>query len=138
MRRDNLHLTLVFLGDVAREKIPQLEAVAGHRNGAGFGLEFGTTGYWRHNRIVWAAPHATPEPMHGLVTALEQALDRAGFNFDRRPYAPHITLIRDARAPAVLPPLAFDWPVGDFALVESARSAQGAAYRVLVSWPLQR
>jgi len=136
MRRDNLHLTLVFLGAVAREKIPQLEAVAGHQNGAGFGLEFGATGYWRHNRIVWAAPHATPEPMRGLVSGLEQALERAGFDFDRRSYVPHITLIRDTRAPAVLPPLAFDWPVRDFALVESARDERSMVYRVIAQWPL--
>jgi 2'-5' RNA ligase len=144
VRRDNLHLTLVFLGDVAREKIPQLEAIAGQQSGAGFDLEFGATGYWRRNRIVWAAPLATPGPLRDLVAALEQALQQAGFAFDRRSYknehkneyAPHLTLIRDARAPATLPPLAFDWPVGDFALVESARGARGAEYRVLARWPL--
>ncbi len=139
VHRDNLHLTLVFLGDVARAKIPQLEAMAGQLHGAGFGLEFGATGYWRRNRIVWAAPLATPGPLRGLVAALEQALQQAGFAFDRHghknEYVPHLTLIRDARAPAALPPLAFDWPVDDFALVESAR---GAEYRVLARWPLHR
>lgn len=140
VRRDNLHLTLVFLGDVAREKIPQLEAIAGQQSGAGFGLEFGATGYWRRNRIVWAAPFSTPDPLRELVVALEQALQQAGFAFDRRShkneYVPHLTLIRDARAPAMPPPLAFDWPVDDFALVESARGARGAEYRVLARWPL--
>ena len=137
MRRDNLHLTLVFLGNVAREKIPRLEVIAAQQRGAGFDLAFGVTGYWRHNRIVWAAPHTTPEPLHGLVGGLEQALGQAGFEFDRRSYSPHLTLLRDARAPAALPPLVFGWPVRDFALVESARGTRGSEYRVLTRWPLR-
>ena len=138
MRRENLHLTLVFLGNVAREKIPQLDVIAGQQSGTAFDLEFGATGYWRHNRLAWAAPHSTPEPLRELVAALEHALRQAGFRLDRRPYAPHMTLIRDARAPATLPPLAFDWPVRDFALLESVRGAQGPAYRILAQWALER
>ena len=135
MRRDNLHLTLVFLGNVARESIPQLEAIAQRQSGAGFDLNFGVTGYWRHNRIVWAAPAAAPAALSDLVATLERALKTDGFKFDARTYVPHITLVRDARAPAVLPPLAFAWPVRDFALIESARGVKGAEYRVLVRWP---
>ena len=131
VHRDNLHLTLVFLGSVAREKLPQLEHIARQQHGAAFDLAFGATGYWRHNRIVWAAPQATPELLRDLVAALEVSLEPAGFKFDRRPYVPHMTLIRDARMPAILPRLAFAWPVADFALVESARGAKGPEYRVL-------
>ena len=136
VQRDNLHLTLMFLGNVAREKIPQLEALAARQRSAGFDFKFGATGYWRHNRIVWAAPLSTPETLHELVAALELALQQAGFKFNQRPYAPHLTLIRDAHAPATLPPFALDWPVRDFVLVESARGGQGPAYRVLARWAL--
>jgi 2'-5' RNA ligase len=136
MRRDNLHLTLVFLGDVAREKIPALEALAARIRGESFGLEFGVTAYWRHNRIAYAAPHETPDALRRLVAAIKQSLGDAQFAYDRRPYMPHITLIRDARAPAALPSLEFDWRVPDFALIESARDAMGVAYRVRARWPL--
>lgn len=138
MRRDNLHLTLVFLGSVAREKIPALETLARQLHGDAFALSFGATGYWRRNRIVYAAPQATTAQLRALVTALEQALTNAQFAFDQRPYVPHMTLIRDARAPATLLPLAFDWPVADFALIESAHEARGIAYRVLARWALER
>jgi len=133
MRRDNLHLTLVFLGNVARQKIPQLEALAQRQRGVSFSLEFGTAGYWRHNRIVWAAPVAAPEPLSNLVAVLERELKSEGFSFDRRPYVPHITLLRNARPLAAPLPLAFDWRIDDFALVESARG-----YRVLARWALER
>jgi RNA 2',3'-cyclic 3'-phosphodiesterase len=138
MRRDNLHLTLVFLGDVARAEIPQLEALAQRRRSAGFDLKFGVTGWWRHNRIIWAAPAATPESLRELVAALERALKFEGFKFDLRSYVPHITLVRDACAPTALPPLAFDWQVGEFALVECARGARGHEYRVLARRALER
>jgi 2'-5' RNA ligase len=134
MRRDSLHLTLVFLGDTPLEKIPQLTAIAESQPWNAFDLEFGTIDYWKHNRIVWAAPHAVPQPLQDLVAALESALSGADFAFDRRPYVPHVTLIRDAGSPAAPPTLTFDWPVRDFTLVEAVRDERGAAYRVLARW----
>jgi 2'-5' RNA ligase len=136
MRRDNLHQTLAFVGSVADAKIAGLEAVAGRIQAAPFELEFGITGYWPHNRIVWAAPVTTPAPLTGLVAALEQGLAQSGFDFDRRPYAAHITLVRDARAPGSLPAPRFAWSVLDFVLVESGRGPQGVEYRVVARWPL--
>ena len=156
IRLDHLHLTLVFLGNVARARFSQLEAIAQEQCGIGFNLEFGNTGYWRHNRIVWAAPISVPEPLRELVAELKRSLRQGGIQFDRRiyknkhkhdhttghttedknEYGPHITLIRDARAPAALPMADFGWRVTDFALIESARGANGAEYRVLGRWPL--
>lgn len=148
IRPDHLHLTLVFLGNVARARTSQLDAIAEQQCGAGFNLEFGQAGYWRHNRIVWAAPISIPEPLRELVAALERSLRQAGIQFDRRvhkneqknehknEYVPHITLIRNARAPAAFPMPEFGWRVSDFALIESARGAKGAEYRVLARWPL--
>ena len=50
----------------------------------------------------------------------------AGIEYDDRPYHAHVTLVRDARAPAVLPSLRFDWLVREFALIESGRDPRGA------------
>jgi RNA 2',3'-cyclic 3'-phosphodiesterase len=136
MRRTNLHQTLVFLGTVADARVARAEAAAAGINAPPFKLEFGTTGYWRRNRIIWAAPDATPQPLSALVDALEDRLAQAGFGFDRRPYSAHVTLVRDARAPTLLPPMRFDWPVREFALVESGRDPHGVAYRVIARWPL--
>jgi RNA 2',3'-cyclic 3'-phosphodiesterase len=136
MRRANLHQTLVFVGTVADDGIASVKAAAAGINAPPFNLEFGSTGYWRHNRIIWAAPAATPLPLTALVGALEAGLARAGIDFDRRLYSPHVTLVRDARAPTSLPPMCFDWPARDFVLVESGRDSSGVAYRVIARWPL--
>lgn len=136
MRRANLHQTLVFVGTVADAQLVRVKAAAAGITVSPFKLDFGTTGYWRHNRIIWAAPAATPQPLAALVAALEAGLSCAGIDFDHRPYSPHVTLVRDARASAPLPELKFEWHLRDFALVESGRDASGVAYRVIARWPL--
>jgi 2'-5' RNA ligase len=136
MRRENLHQTLVFIGNVAAARIAELEMAAGRVVATTFTLEFGVTDYWRHNRIIWAGPLALPEPLAQLVNALERELERGGFDFDRRPYAAHVTLVRDVRAPVAVPVSAFNWPVREFVLAESARGASGVEYRAVARWPL--
>jgi len=130
MRRENVHLTLVFVGDVAVERLGELKSVAGTISGSSFELVLDRLGYWRHNRIVWASPATVPEALRELVSSLEGRLQQAGFEIDQRPYAPHITLLRDARAPGLPAPLHLDWPVGDFVLVESVPGPRGTDYVV--------
>jgi 2'-5' RNA ligase len=93
--------------------------------------------YWRHNRILWAGTANIPEALQVLVAQLQDALAGADFKFDRRPYVPHITLLRNARqAPAADRSPAVSWPVESFALMESAPRERGREYRVLRRWPL--
>lgn len=136
MRRENLHLTLVFVGDIPVGRLEELRSTAGAVSAAPFELVLDQLGYWRHNRIVWASPLTVPGPLRELVAGLEGGLTQAGFEFDQRPYAPHITLLRDARAPRLLPALGVPWSALDFALVQSARDAYGSRYEVLARWPL--
>lgn len=133
----NIHLTLVFLGNLPRDRLAVLEAIAPKVQGHRFTLKVDRLEYWRHNRILWAGTRDTPEALQALVTRLQDALAGADFKFDRRPYVPHITLLRNARGAPVdnhLP--AVEWPVEDFALVESAPRERGRVYQVLRSWPL--
>ena len=135
----NIHLTLVFLGDLLREHLPALERIASTTRGHRFALTVDHLEFWRHNRILWAGATSCPQALQALVAQLQDALAGAKFRFDRRPYVPHVTLLRNARrAPAQdhCPEVA--WPVDAFALVESAAHAGGRAYQVLRSWPLDR
>ena len=136
MRRENLHQTVVFVGTVADSALPALKAAGASLDLPAFTLQFGRIRYWRHNRIVWAAPLVTPEPLGNLVKALEARIAAAGIDYDHRDYQPHVTLIRDARSPADLTPLDFEWRVRDFTLIESAHDGRGVIYRVIARWPL--
>lgn len=133
----NIHLTLVFLGNVERAFQPRLEALAAAVTASRFELRVGRVAYWRHNRIVWAGVEESPEALRALVARLEQALAGVGWRLDQRPYSPHITLLRNARrAPAADHASAVTWPVADFALVESVQRERARAYAVLRKWPL--
>ena len=136
MRRENLHQTVVFVGNVGDPELPSLKAAAASLDLPAFTLQFGRMRYWRHNRIVWAAPLATPESLGRLVKALEARMAAAGIEYDRRDYQPHITLIRDARSPAEFMPLDFEWRVNDFTLIESAHDGRRVNYGVIARWPL--
>ncbi len=69
--------------------------------------------------------------------ALQNAQRACGLMPEARPFAAHLTLLRDQpRRP--LPPLATPlvWPVSAFHLAESITRPEGAQYRRLASWPL--
>jgi len=133
----NIHLTLVFLGNVERSRMARIEEIAAAVTAPSFELNVDRVEYWRHNRIVWAGVEHSPEALAALVARLAQPLTSEGFRFDERPYVPHITLLRDARRPppaAAVPAVA--WPVARFALVESAPRERGRVYEVVREWPL--
>ncbi len=133
----HIHLTLAFLGDVAHVRLAELETLAAGIKAPRFDLEVDHVEYWRHNRVLWAGVARCPDALQSLVERLERDLSSAGFRLDRRPYAPHVTLLRNARrAPADVTMRSIAWPVTGFALVESVLRDKGRAYQVLREWPL--
>jgi 2'-5' RNA ligase len=133
----NIHLTLVFLGDVERASLPRIEALARAVVASRFDLNVDRIQYWRHNRIVWAGVTRCPPAALALVEQLEAGVADAGMRVERRPYVPHVTLLRDAlRSPADAAVPAIAWPVDRFALVESVQRDRGRVYEPLREWPL--
>lgn len=133
MRGDNLHATLVFLGEVAEPRLEALQLAAQETPFAAFELSWTGAHYWGHNHIVYAAPQEVPTHLSELVDELERSLRRHRFRFEQRPYKPHVTLLRHTRwSDAGLPAMpAVRWRVRGFALVHSTSDEQGARYEVL-------
>jgi 2'-5' RNA ligase len=135
--RDDLHVTLVFLGNVAAERLACVEQAAAQLRSEPFELHIDQLGYWSGSRILWCAPSTTPEPLVQLVRDLRERLKGCGFKPERRHYAVHITLMRHARPQ---PPRALEqpisWPVQDFALVASTLGGPPPRCRLLRRWPL--
>lgn len=137
MRRDSLHLTLHFLGDVAESELPWICRAAATVRGQEFSFSLDMLGYWRHNRIVWAGCREPVPPLAELAVALVVALRDGGQADGRSTFSPHLTLLRKASQPAVLEmakPLL--WPVREFVLVESVLTGTGPRYVILGRWPL--
>lgn len=135
--KDKLHLTLAFLGDVEAGRLGELKSAAATIAAQPFEFVIDQLGYWRHNRIIWAAPVTVPAALAALVAALESALSTAGYSFDQRQYAAHITLVRNARRATEFSPVPLRWEVDEFALVSSTLTGQGSQYEIIGRWPLQ-
>ncbi len=95
--RENLHLTLVFLGEVPPERLAEAKAAMAEAPGRSFPLEIGGMGCFnrRGGSLYWAGVERS-EPLCALYDTLCEALRRRGFQIEERPYRPHLTLVRQA------------------------------------------
>jgi RNA 2',3'-cyclic 3'-phosphodiesterase len=139
MAQANIHLTLFFVGSTERTRVPALERAAAHARAKPFSLVIDRLGYWRHNHIVWAGATECPPELSTLAATLRDALAAEGVQGEERPYAPHVTLVRDAqRKPAQSRIESCTWPADDFALVESVPAQGGVRYEPRARWRLDR
>ena len=133
MRRENIHLTLAFLGDTDRALLPELNALASEVRFDAIRLRLDCVGYWLHNRIIWCGASEEQHALAALVADLLARLAAAGVRYDPKPFVSHVTLVRNASAlpdvPAWVPLV---WEAADFALVSSTRvEGRVVAYQVL-------
>jgi len=137
-RRDTIHLTLAFLGEVPSCDLAALSAIAAGIGGARFTLELDHVGTWRGNRILWTGPSCLPPALVALGQTLADCLRAAGFALEQRAFTPHVTLVRNARrTPQAGETHALHWRVASFVLVASERGTAGAHYRVIGRWRLR-
>jgi len=133
---EDLHITLVFLGDLDPKRRACAEEAANRVQAAPFSLYLNRLGYFPRARIRWCGASERPQPLLDLLHALNGGLLSCGFHPERRPFEPHATLARKARplpARELEHPVA--WPVSEFALV-IARPGECPRYRVVRRWPL--
>ena len=117
-RRENMHLTLAFIGETPRlaEAKAALETVAA----LPFRIELQGSGAF--GDLVWAGVRRNPD-LDLLASRVRDALRGEGFRLDPKPFRPHITLARRlvcAEKPSVELPRA-SAPVRDFVLMRSDR-----------------
>lgn len=148
VERQNLHLTLKFLGDVEQESVPRLAAALA-RVGAGSAPAILTAARVTAFPSEQAARILVVElaDPSGTLVQLQQAVERelaaAGVPPEERPFRLHLTLGRvregkaDARAAlAALAPPRGEWRVDRFQLIESRLGPAGPTYTVLESFPM--
>lgn len=130
--RNNLHVTLAFLGPVTETDLARLRALEPPAT-APFELVLDRLGLWPCAQVLWMAPTGVPPPLLALERGLWDRLVGLGFERDPRPYLAHVTVARKAQA-ACGGADPIRWPVGGIALVESKPGPRSPRYEVLESW----
>lgn len=134
---DNLHLTLVFIGET--ERASSLKTALDSLDVSPFSLEFADLGFFRRpgGDIFWLG--VTGDELTGVYNRLGDALFREGYRFEQRPFKPHITLGRKMTfaqgfsLDSIPLPVISPMRVGKISLMQSLPTGVGVRYKELHS-----
>lgn len=135
----NFHLTLAFLGAVARDRLPALAEIARSCPMATCRLRLDRFGVFPGARVGWLGVSVLDPALAGFQERLVAALRGAGFDPDPRPWAPHLTLYRKLRTtPDTVSVDIADWVVEDYVLLHTRSTKTGPVYRQEGAWKARR
>ncbi|MFC3040163.1 RNA 2',3'-cyclic phosphodiesterase [Virgibacillus xinjiangensis] len=96
--REDLHITLKFLGAVTDSRRKQLEEeLSMLENQRAFNISTGGLGYFGkpdRPRVLWGGVEKTDQLQH-VYDAVEACAEKVGFQREKRPYKPHITIAKN-------------------------------------------
>ena len=156
VRPEGIHLTLKFLGDVSTARVGNIqeamERAAREFGPVDFRLALSGLGVFpnpREPRVLWAGVSGDLGALEQFQVLVDGCLEDAGFDRERRPFRPHLTLgrVRDQVAPAerrrigqvaqqASPPRGVEWQVREIHLIRSKLTPGGAIYDSIGCAPL--
>lgn len=149
---ENVHLTLLFLGDTPEEKVPAL--AAGLREAFArcppLDLRLGGGGTFppgRPARVAWLGLEAPEELLTLQEDVTRAAVETLGFEPEERAYTAHVTLARcpgpwrrdaiDKFKSTFTGPIGPPWVADHGILFESKLSPKGTRYRAVETFPME-
>jgi 2'-5' RNA ligase len=144
--RDQLHLTLLFLGEVGEEKLEQLSRALTGIRFRPFPLKISASGCFPHShapRVLWVGFEPQPT-LERLAVQVRKTAASCDIPLEDRHFTPHVTLARikppvtDEISCFVTQPLCGEFPpfqVSEFVLYQSTLTQQGAVHRALLRVP---
>ena len=146
--KDQLHLTLAFLGEQEEALIDRLKEELAQVREETFPLRFSGIGAFPRGsrpRVLWA--RIEPElRLDRLQRRVREAVLRCHVDLENRPFTPHVTLARirqhheNSTAGRRNDPLLLSLPVltvREFVLFQSRLTTNGAIHTVLARFPLR-
>ena len=143
---DNYHLTLRFIGEVDAHMAEEIDHALAALRGRRFSLTLsgvGTFGKGGRQTALWVGAERT-QALELLQGKVEQTLQRAGLEPERRRFAPHVTLARldnalDAKLAAFVQGnnlFRAEIAVDHFTLFSSQLGKEASVYTAEVEYPL--
>ena len=104
--RENLHLTLAFLGEVERKRVEAIKSAMDAVCFPAFELELGKPGRFKREEgdILWIGLQ-TSEMLKTVRSSLMGELKKRGFQPDDKPFKPHLTIGRRITGVSRMPEL---------------------------------
>lgn len=143
---DNLHLTLRFLGESDSVGLDRLlAALDAAAFPSPFVLRLGGFGAFPNAdraSVLWIGVSGASEQLEYLHAAVEESCEAAGFDFEERPFRPHVTVSRmrppvDVRSIlSAAPPLGVSSPVDEIVVLRSHLSQGPPRYELLERFSL--
>lgn len=150
VRPEQMHLTLVFIGEVPEDRVPAFVAAMQQPIAqAPFALTFAGTGVFPPRgapRVLWIGVEEGSAAAVALQAAVAARLAAFGVTPEARPYSPHLTLGRwrdprpsdKRRLPDSDTAVVARIEVAAVTLFQSRISSSGPAYTALATAPLYR
>ncbi|MDF1828240.1 MAG: RNA 2',3'-cyclic phosphodiesterase [Legionellaceae bacterium] len=137
--RENLHITLAYLGKLHAAELRNLENIASPCPVTPFELGIEEAKHWPEQAISYLAPTSPQTHLEQLHSFLNQHMTQQGFKPERRQFVPHITIARHNNQAFKAHKIhTVSWFVYDFCLVSATPRARASAsdYTILKRWPL--
>jgi 2'-5' RNA ligase len=150
VKKENLHLTLLFIGSVREEEIPKICQIvkSAAQSQDPFSLRIEKVSYGPPKkippRLIWVEVERKPELL-ALAEKLKKAMAESGIlrKIEQREFSPHITLARiktfqwrrmePEEKPEIEKEISLDFEVNSIEVMESKLKPSGAEYTILES-----
>ncbi len=134
--KDNIHLTLVFIGECDEASLNRIKNVMDEISIDPFKIKLNDLGRFERKQgdIVWIGLEEN-STLSRIVYQLEEVLRREGFTIEQRPYIPHVTLGRKVKFLGEFPQVEFNIPINisSLSLMESTSRSGRLQYISLYS-----
>ena len=131
----NLHVTLVFLGNVDAAKEMALLEAATTISARQIQIIFDQLSFWNKPKVLCLTSQVIDSELSNLVKELTNVAKNLAIAVDERLYTPHVTLARKANQTVNLTFEPIIWRANQFCLVESCSTITGVEYRICQTWP---
>ena len=134
MRRDNLHLTLAFIGELDADTARRIAALISKDTWQPVAWTVDRIGVFGKARVLWAGSGDDPH-LASIASKVRALLDELQVRYDHKPFVPHVTLLRNlsraapGTAQVIDPPI--EWQALHPVLLHSIHDESGTRYIAL-------